>query len=503
MAELFGFELSRTDKKKSTLPTSFVAPEDDAGSTSISGGGHYGQYIDLDGNDTKNSNELILKYRNMAGVTECDAAVEDIINEAIINENGKSPISVDVGEIETSDAIKALITKEFDTILKLTNVKTRGHDLFKKWYIDGRVYHHIIVDLKRPNLGIQEIRYIDPTLIRKVKEVEKDKIQGQTADIIKSVKEYYLYQSSNMAHNSEAVKVHPDSISHVTSGLMDPERKRVISYMHKALKPANQLKLMEDSLVIYRVARAPERRIFYIDVGNLPKTKAEAYLKGIMDKYRNKMVYDASTGEVKDSKKHMSALEDFWLPRREGGRGTEITSLPGGQSLGEIDDIVYFQKKLYKSLNVPISRLDQETSFSVGRSTEITRDEVKFSKFINKLRSKFSEIFIGLLRTQLLLKKVVSADDWENIKDDINIIFQSNVHFAELKDAEILRERVETLGIMEEHIGTYYSREYVRKNILMQTDEEIKDIDDQIAKEIESGDIDDDDDDDDLDSEDV
>ena len=365
MAELFGFELSRTDKKKSTLPTSFVAPEDDAGSTSISGGGHYGQYIDLDGNDTKNSNELILKYRNMAGVTECDAAVEDIINEAIINENGKSPISVDVGDIETSDAIKALITKEFDTILKLTNVKTRGHDLFKKWYIDGRVYHHIIVDLKRPNLGIQEIRYIDPTLIRKVKEVEKDKIQGQTADIIKSVKEYYLYQSSNMAHNSEAVKVHLDSISHVTSGLMDPERKRVISYMHKALKPANQLKLMEDSLVIYRVARAPERRIFYIDVGNLPKTKAEAYLKGIMDKYRNKMVYDASTGEVKDSKKHMSALEDFWLPRREGGRGTEITSLPGGQSLGEIDDIVYFQKKLYKSLNVPISRLDQETSFSV------------------------------------------------------------------------------------------------------------------------------------------
>tara|TARA_R110002096_G_scaffold375288_1_gene568968 strand:+ start:17 stop:835 length:819 start_codon:yes stop_codon:yes gene_type:complete len=272
--------------------------------------------------------------------------------------------------------------------------------------------------------------------------------------------------------------------------------------MHKALKPANQLKLMEDSLVIYRVARAPERRIFYIDVGNLPKTKAEAYLKGIMDKYRNKMVYDATTGEVKDSKKHMSALEDFWLPRREGGRGTEITSLPGGQSLGEIDDIVYFQKKLYKSLNVPISRLDQETSFSVGRSTEITRDEVKFSKFINKLRSKFSEVFIGLLRTQLLLKKVVSADDWEDIKDDINIIFQSNVHFAELKDAEILRERVETLGIMEEHIGTYYSREYVRKNILMQTDEEIKDIDDQIAKEIESGDIDDDDDDD-LDSEDV
>jgi hypothetical protein len=280
---------------------------------------------------------------------------------------------------------------------------------------------------------------------------------------------------------------------------MDPERKRVISYMHKALKPANQLKLMEDSLVIYRVARAPERRIFYIDVGNLPKTKAEAYLKGIMDKYRNKMVYDASTGEVKDSKKHMSALEDFWLPRREGGRGTEITSLPGGQSLGEIDDIVYFQKKLYKSLNVPVSRLDQENTFSVGRSTEITRDEVKFSKFINKLRSKFSEIFIGMLRTQLLLKKVISADDWEDIKDDINIIFQSNVHFAELKDAEILRERVETLSIMEEHIGTYYSREWVRKNILMQTESEIKDIDDQIAKEIASGDIDDPDEDEDDD----
>lgn len=494
MAEIFGFSINRSKAEKEELKkTSFVAPDDDEGAQYIaSAGNHYGQYIDVDGDKAKDTKELILKYRAAAQITECDAAIEDIINEALVADSLQGPIAISLDDLEVSKGIANKIRDEFDTIIKLTKVNTSGHDLFRKWYVDGRLYHHIMVDEKSAARGILEVRYIDPTRIRKVKELIKEKDPKTGTEVIKGVKEYYLYQTNNMMNKEEALRITPDAISYVTSGLMDPERKKVISHIHKALKPANQLRLLEDSVVIYRVSRAPERRIFYIDVGNLPKSKAEAYLQGIMNKYRNKMVYDASTGDIKDGKTHMSALEDFWLPRREGGRGTEISSLPGGTNLGEIEDIMYFQKKLYKSLNVPVQRLESESSFSMGRSTEITRDEVKFSKFIARLRLKFSDLFMSLLRTQLLLKKIISAEDWEEYKDEIKIIFESNVHFAELKAAEVLRERVDTLTNMEMHIGTYYSREWVRKNVLMQTEEEIKELDKQIEDEKESGEIDDD-----------
>ena len=495
MAEIFGFSINRNAKEELSKK-SFVAPDDDEGASYVeSSAGHYGQYIDIDGDRAKDSKDLILKYRAAAQVTECDAAIEDIVNEVLVSDSLKGPISVSLDGLEVSKSISNKIRDEFDTIIRLTKVNTKGHDLFRKWYVDGRLYHHIIVDDKAASKGILEIRYIDPIRIRKVKELIKEKDTRSTKDIIKGVKEYYLYQTNNMLNKDEALQISPDAISYITSGLMDIDRKWSISHIHKALKPVNQLRLLEDSLVIYRVSRAPERRIFYIDVGNLPKGKSEAYLKSIMDKYRNKMVYDATTGDIKDAKTHMSALEDFWLPRREGGRGTEITSLPGGTNLGEIEDVLYFQKKLYKSLNVPVQRLESESSFSMGRSTEITRDEVKFSKFIARLRLKFSELFLGLLRTQLLLKKIISAEDWEDMKDDIKVIFETNVHFAELKAAEVLRERVDTLTNMEQHIGIYYSREWARKNVLMQTEEEIEELDKQIEDEKESGDIDDGDDD--------
>ena len=492
MAEIFGFTINRNKSEvEDVKKKSFVAPEDDEGAHYIaSAGNHYGQYIDIDGDKAKDTKDLILKYRSAAQITECDAAIEDIINESLVSDSLKGPISLSLDDLEVSKTITNKIRDEFDTIIKLTKINTKGHDLFRKWYVDGRLYHHIIVDEKQSAKGILEVRYIDPTRIRKVKELIKEKDPKSQKEIIKGVKEYYLYQTNNMLNKEEALQISPDAISYITSGMMDPERKRVISHIHKALKPANQLRLLEDSVVIYRVSRAPERRIFYIDVGNLPKSKAESYLQGIMNKYRNKMVYDASTGDIKDAKNHVSALEDFWLPRREGGRGTEISSLPAGQNLGEIEDIVYFQKKLYKSLNVPVGRLEQENQFSLGRSTEISRDEVKFAKFIGRLRLKFSELFLGLLRTQLLLKKIISSEDWEEMKDDIKVVFETNAHFSELKASEVLRERVDTLTNMEQHIGIYYSREWVRKNVLMQTEEDIEELDKQIEDEKASGDID-------------
>jgi len=387
-------------------------------------------------------------------------------------------------DLEQPDRIKKLMQEEFDHIIKLLNFNWTGHDTFRKWYIDGRLYFHKIIDEKNPKRGILELRPIDPTKIRKVREVKEEKDPKTGAKLIKEVKEYYIYQDKNMSKSNQGLKIAKDSICYITSGVLDPSRRRVLSYLQKALKPANQLRMMEDSMVIYRMSRAPERRIFYIDVGNLPKGKAEDYLRNIMGKYRNKLVYDASTGEMKDDRKHMSMLEDFWLPRREGGRGTEITTLPGGENLGQIDDIVYFQKKLYKSLNVPAQRLEQDPAqFSLGRSSEITRDELKFQKFLGRLRKKFSTMFIDLLKTQLILKGVVTEDEWKEFSQDIAIDYLKDTHFSELKESEILRERLGTLREMDEYVGKYYSKEWVRKNVLMQTEEDIEEIDKQIETE--------------------
>ena len=384
MAEFFGFEISRKKGKDEKLLPSFVAPKtDDDGAGVIQAGGHFGAYIDIDGDKAKGDADLIHKYRDIATQPECDAAIEDIINEAIVGDHDEAPINIVLDELEVSDKIKEMVKQEFEHLLKLLGFNQYSHDIFRKWYVDGRLPYHIIVDPKNEKLGIKELRYVDPAKLRKVKEVEEEDDPKTGAKVIKKVDEFFLYQDTAMGKYNQGVKIYPDAIAYCTSGMMDAKRKRIVSYLQKALKPVNQLRMMEDSLVIYRISRAPERRIFYIDVGNLPKGKAEDYLRGIMNQYRNKLVYDAKTGDIRDDKKHMSMLEDFFLPRREGGRGTEISTLPGGENLGQIDDIIYFQKKLYRSLNVPINRLEQEAQFSLGRTTEITRDEVKFKKFID------------------------------------------------------------------------------------------------------------------------
>jgi hypothetical protein len=414
---------------------------------------------------------------------ECDAAIEDIVNESIVADDDSAPVSLKMDDLDQSDKIKKLITEEFETVIELLNMNWQGHDIFRRWYIDGRLYFHKIIDEKNPKAGIIELRNVDPIKIRKIREVKEDKDPLTGTKMIKGVKEYYLYQNNSMSKSSQGLKISKDAITYVTSGVLDPSRKRVLSYLDKAMKTVNQLRMLEDSLVIYRLSRAPERRIFYIDVGNLPKGKAEEYLRNIMTKYRNKLVYNASTGEMQDDRKHMSMLEDFWLPRREGGRGTEITTLPGGENLGQIDDIVYFQKKLYKSLNVPVNRLEQEAQFSLGRSSEITRDELKFQKFINRLRKRFSMLFMDLLQTQLVLKGIVTEEEWQEMKQFINIDYQKDTHFSELKESELLRERLGTLREMDEYVGKYFSAEWLRKNVLMQSEEDIKMIDDQIAAE--------------------
>ena len=484
MAELFGFEIKRKNDKDEEKKLSFVAPqEDDSAGYVVNAGGYFGQYVDLDGGTAKNDADLIMKYRDIAMQPECDAAIEDIINEAVVSDEDSAPVNLVLDDLEQPDRIKKLMQEEFDHIIKLLNFNWTGHDTFRKWYIDGRLYFHKIIDEKNPKRGILELRPIDPTKIRKVREVKEEKDPKTGAKLIKEVKEYYIYQDKNMSKSNQGLKIAKDSICYITSGVLDPSRKRVLSYLQKALKPANQLRMMEDSMVIYRMSRAPERRIFYIDVGNLPRGKAEEYLRNIMGKYRNKLVYDANTGEMKDDRKHMSMLEDFWLPRREGGRGTEITTLPGGENLGQIDDIVYFQKKLYKSLNVPVNRLEQEAQFSLGRSSEITRDELKFQKFLGRLRKKFSTLFIDLLKTQLILKGIVTEEEWKEFSQDIAVDYIKDTHFSELKDSEILRERLGTLREMDEYVGKYYSAEWVRKNVLMQTEEDIEEIDKQIEAE--------------------
>jgi len=496
--ELFGFELKRkAAEKEEAKKKSFVLPMEDDGSSYIStgAGAHFGQYIDMDGAfGAKSEGDLIRRYRDVAQQPECDAAIEDIVNEAIIGDGDSAPVDIRLDDLEQPENIKKQISEEFYRIVELLQFNHYAHDVFRKWYVDGRLYYHIIVDEKSPQKGILELRAIDPTRIRKVREVESDKDMNTGANIIKKINEYYVYQDTTLSNTNQGLKISKDAIQHCTSGLLDPARKKVLSHLHKAIKPVNQLRMMEDSLVIYRLSRAPERRIFYIDVGNLPKGKSEEYLKSVMANYRNKMVYDAATGEVKDDRKHMSLLEDFWLPRREGGRGTEITTLPGGENLGQIDDIIYFQKKLYKALNVPVNRLEQEAQFSLGRSTEISRDEVKFQKFIDRLRKKFSWLFLDLLKTQLMLKGIITEQDWFEFKELISIDFLKDSHFAELKDNEILRERIDILGQVDQYIGTYFSKDWVRKNVLMQTESDVQQMEKEISAEKASREIEDEED---------
>jgi hypothetical protein len=493
--ELFGFEISRKqEEKEQAVKQSFVAPDKDDGATVIAEGGYYGQYVDIEGTKAKDDTDLIKKYREASFYPECDAAITDIVNEAIVTDDEKQPVDVCTDELEYSDKIKKLIKEEFDNVVRLLNFNSLSHDIFRKWYVDGRIYYHIIIDEKNPKAGILEMRPIDAIKIRKVRQVLEEKDPKTGAKLVKGFNEFYIYQDTilgagagtggaNALRGTQGLKIAKDSIIYVPSGMIDATSKKMVSYLFKALKPVNQLRMMEDSLVIYRMARAPERRIFYIDVGNLPKGKAESYLRDIMARYKNKIVYDASTGEIRDDRKHMAMLEDFWLPRREGGKGTEISTLPGGENLGQIEDIIYFQKKLYRSLNVPMSRMETETGFSLGRSNEISRDELKFSKFVQRLRRKFSDLFLQTLRTQLILKGIISREDWETMKETIKIDFRKDNYFSELKEAEMLRERMQTLQLVDPYVGKYYSVEWVRKNILRQTDEEIEEINAQMDAE--------------------
>jgi hypothetical protein len=493
MADFFGFEIKRKGNVEPIRP-SFVPDTEEDGSGVIQAGGHFGAYLDLDGDKAKNEVDLIFKYRDIAAQPETDAAIEDIVNESIVGDNDEAPVNLILDQLEISDKIKESVKNEFETVLQLLNFNAYAHDIFRKWYVDGRLPYHIIIDEKSPKNGIKELRYIDPTMLRKVKEIEEEKDPKTGAMIITKQQEYFLFQDGKMNASNQGIKIHPDAIAYATSGMLDPTRKRILSYLHKAIKPVNQLRMMEDSLVIYRISRAPERRIFYIDVGNLPKGKAEEYLKGIMSQYRNKLVYDAKTGDLKDDRKHMSMLEDFFLPRREGGRGTEITTLPGGENLGQIDDIIYFQRRLYKSLNVPISRLEQEQQFTLGRSNEISRDEIKFKKFIDRLRKRFSDVFNQLLKTQLMLKGIITAQDWDEWKSYIAYDFIEDNYYAELKESEMMRERFDMLGTVDEYAGKYVSIEWIAKNVLKMDDDSIKDMEDQIKKERESGAQGDDDD---------
>jgi hypothetical protein len=490
--QFFGFTLDRVkpgqdrdllrQKNQEEQPASFVPPTSDDGSTAIAAGGYYGQYLDLEGDAAKTDVDLIRKYRISAEQPECDMAIEDIVNESITHEEHEAPVDINLDDLEQPNSIKKEIKAEFDRVCQLLNFNLNGQDIFRRWYVDGRLYFHIIVDEENRDEGILELRAVDALRIRKVREIKEETDSVTGAKIIKTLDEYYLYQDGGLQKSDVGLKINKDAVCYVPSGILDASRKRVLSPLHKALKPVNQLRMMEDALVIYRLSRAPERRIFYIDVGNLPKGKAEEYMRHIMNQYRNKLVYDAVTGEIRDDRKHMSMLEDFWLPRREGGRGTEISTLPGGENLSQIDDIVFFQKKLYRSLNVPISRLEPDTGFNLGKSSEITRDEVKFQKFVNKLRKKFSALFFELLRVQLILKGVITEEDWAELKESIRFDFRKDNFFSEMKDAEILSGRIDQLNAITPFIGTYFSQNWVKRHVLKMTDDDIE----EMAEEMEA-----------------
>ena len=496
--KLFGFTLGSKDVVQVQKPeqASFALPTPalDDGAVTVTQNAYYGTYVDLEGS-IRNELELITRYREMSNHPELEMAIDDIVNEAISHDDSGKTVNIVLDKLKQPEAVKKKILEEFDNILRMLNFGNLSDDLFKRWYIDGRIYYHVIVDDKDPKAGIQELRYIDPRKIRKVREIKKERDPKTGADIIKSIAEYYVYSDRGTttqtfgASVNSGLRIAPDAVINVNSGLMDAKNTFVISYIHKAIKPLNQLRMIEDAVVIYRLSRAPERRIFYIDVGNLPRGKAEQYLKDIMVKYRNKMVYDANTGELRDDRKHLSMLEDFWLPRREGGKGTEITTLPAGQNLGELEDVKYFRNKLLQSLNVPISRLEPQQGgmIGLGRTTEVTRDEVKFLKFIIRLRNKFSQIFDHALEKQLVLKGICTREEWQTFKEQIYYDYVKDNNFTELRDAELLQNRVQTLSIVDPYVGRYYSAEWVRKHILQQTDEDMLAIDEQIKKESDAG----------------
>ena len=487
MAQLFGFQITRAKDKGEQA--SFVLPDPESGATTTAG--FYSEFLDIEG-QTKSESDLIRRYRSTSEHPECDLAIEDIVNESINVEEYRQSVAINTDNLPYSAKIKRRISDEFSQVLKLLDFTNKAHDVFRRWYIDGRIYFHKIVDEEDPQQGIQELRYIDALKIKRIRKIEKAETKKKSPSL-KVIEDYYLYNEQGVTSANSgssgpvgaSIKITADAIAMCASGLFDPTKALVLSYLHKAIKPVNQLRMIEDAVVIYRISRAPERRIFYIDVGNLPKVKAESYLKDVMNRYRNKLVYNASTGEIKDDRQQMSMLEDFWLPRREGGRGTEITTLPGGQNLGEIDDIVYFQKKLYRSLNIPVSRLESYSGFSLGRGAEITRDEVKFTKFVQKLRNKFNTLFNDLLKTQLILKGVIAEEDWQGIKENLSYNYMKDGHYAEMRDMDVLRERLDILNTMEPYIGDWFSKEYVQKHVFRMTQEEIAKMDRQINKEPE------------------
>jgi hypothetical protein len=503
MARLFGFSIEDTEKKSASV-ISPVPPNNDDGVDNYIASGFYGQYVDIEG-VYRTEHDLIKRYREMAIHPECDGAIEDVVNEAIVSDLYDSPIEIELSNLNASDKLKKAIREEFKYLKEILDFDKKSHEIFRNWYIDGRLYYLKVIDTKKPQEGIKELRYIDPMKMRYIRQEKKKNTQDyinikagadDTKILSPELEEYFVYTPTpnfptgiiaGGSGQKGAVKIAKDSVTYCSSGLVDRNKGTVLSYLHKAIKALNQLRMIEDSLVIYRLSRAPERRIFYIDVGNLPKVKAEQYLKEVMSRYRNKLVYDANTGEVRDDRKFMSMMEDFWLPRREGGRGTEITTLPGGQNLGELADIEYFQKKLYRALGVPESRIASDGGFNLGRSSEILRDELKFAKFVGRLRKRFANMFNDMLRTQLILKNIVSTEDWETISDHIQYDFLYDNQFAELKESELMNDRLATLATIEPYIGKYYSTEYVRKKVLRQTDSEIIEIDEQIEDEIKKG----------------
>jgi hypothetical protein len=490
MAELFGFSITRA-KKPTDPKQAFTTTQVDDGTQTIAAGGYFGQYLDMEGT-AKSEADLIRRYREVALHPECDMAIEDIVNEAIVANELRDAVRVNVTDLPYGKEVRRKIEDEFKEVLRLLNFNTRGHDIFRRWYVDGRIYYHKIIDRESPVKGITELKYIDPRKVKKIREIRKKRPDGPVPHgltVVDEFVEYFLYNEKGVVGSTSGMglKIAPDTIAFCPSGMIDQNKNMVLSYLHKAIKPVNQLRMIEDATVIYRIARAPERRIFKIDVGNLPKVKAEQYLRDVMARYRNKLVYDAQTGEIRDDRNYMSMLEDFWLPSREGGRGTDITTLPGGQNLGEIADIEYFRSKLYRSLNVPVSRLETSAGFNIGRASEITRDELKFTKFVQRLRKKFTELFNDILRTQLILKGIINEDDWYTMRDTIQYDFLQDGHFAELKQTEMLRERLALANEMRDYIGKFYSVQYVRKNVLKQNDREIEDMDIQIKKEINDG----------------
>ena len=483
--EIFGFKIERKSEEKAgaNVPA-FTLPESDDGSMVVSGAGAYGSYLDMDG-QYKNEVDLIYKYREMSQTSDCEIAIDNIINEAIVVDDTNPPVQIVLDKTDLTDGIKNKIRGEFETVLDLLNFNNYGHEIFRRWYVEGRLYYHIMIDESDPKRGVVELRSLDATKIKKIKHVKQERTADQQKVKVNITPVYNYNEAGLDKRSSQGLIISGDSIAYTTSGLLNPQKNMVMSYLHKAIKPLNQLRMVEDAIVIYRISRAPERRIFYIDVGNLPKLKAEQYIRDIMTRYKNRLVYDSASGEVKDDRRHQSMLEDYWLPRREGGRGTEITTLPGGENLGQLEDVEYFQRKMYKAMHVPVSRLEADSGFSLGRESEITRDELLFSKFIQKLQTRFSILFDEVMEKQLILKNIITSAEWAKVRDKIHYSFTSDHYYTEFKHQETMTQRMALARDMEDFVGRYYSKEWYRANILRQSEEEIATQDELIAKEAE------------------